>query len=286
MTIKPRNPSVIANLIRLTRQQFKGTILAVEGSTDSRLFQNLVDLKECLVLHCDGKNNVLDVVKELEGSNFEGILGIIDADFWRIMGKSSPSQNIILTDTHDLDSMLVFSTALDKVLSELIHSDKLRTLKVPIIDGVKCGAYPIGLLRLLSEQNNGRFQLNFKDMDYSFFLNKSDLSTDINLLLKNLKLVSQRPEFDKDDLIKQLDELLVQNHDVLQVCTGDDLMEIITFGLRYIFGNRRTCYLTRDLLNKDLRIAYNNEYFKYTCLHHMIERWETLNTNYKVLAGL
>lgn len=286
MAIRPRNPSVIANLIRLTRQQFKGTILAVEGSTDFRLFRNLVDLNECFVISCDGKNNVLDAVKELENSKFEGILGIVDADFWRLIGKTSPSVNIILTDTHDLDSMLVFSKALEKVLSELILSEKLKTLKVPLIDGVKCGAYPIGLLRFVSEQNDGQLQLNFKDLNYGYFLNQSDLSTDINLLLEHLKIISKGPEFDKDNLIKQYEELIAQDLDLLQVCTGDDLIEIIAFGLKNIFGNGRASYLTRDLLNKDLRIAYNHEYFKITLLHDQIKTWESLNMSYKVLMSI
>lgn len=266
------------------RQQFKGTILAVEGSTDFRLFKSLVDNGECYIQSCDGKNNVLDVVKQLEDSQFKGILGIIDADFWRIIGKSSPTQNILLTDTHDLDSMLVFSEALDKVLSELIHSDKFKSLKVPLIEAIKSAAYPIGLLRLINEKYNGSLQISFIKMNYEAFLNKNDLSIDIKFLLANLKSVSQGHKLDIKSLAKQLYDLLAQKCDILQVCTGDDLIEIIVFGLKYNFGNARAPNITKDLLNMNLRLAYNKEHFKDTALYREIKAWETLNVSFKVLA--
>lgn len=286
MTIKPRKPFVIANLIRLKRQHFKGAILAVEGTTDLRLFRNLTDNETCLIQSCDGKNNVLDVVKELEESDFEGVLGVIDADFWRILKISAPSQNIVLTDTHDIDSMLLFSPALNTVLAELIKTEKVKKLKVSILDGVTRCAFPIGLLRLINEKSDGVYQFDFKRMNYGTFLNIGDFLTDLDLFLEHIKSISQETDFDKETIVREIKDLERQNLDPLQICRGKDLIGIMTHGLKNNFGNRRTNDLTSDLLNKDLRIAYNYEYFKNTNLRDEIINWEAVNSRYRILKNV
>jgi hypothetical protein len=50
----------------------------------------------------------------------------VDADFDRIEGRTPPSANLVFTDLHDLECMLIRSTAFDALLSEFGSSEKLQ----------------------------------------------------------------------------------------------------------------------------------------------------------------
>ena len=89
-------PHELANEIRMTRTQFSGSFLIVEGR-DDRLFMVLfIALETCEIRVAYGKQNVCDVIDILDEDLFSGALGVIDADFDRIEGISSRSQNVAM----------------------------------------------------------------------------------------------------------------------------------------------------------------------------------------------
>ncbi|GAB4301600.1 MAG: hypothetical protein Fur0025_41910 [Oscillatoriaceae cyanobacterium] len=113
-----QTPNSIANEIRMLRTRSDKQHLAfviVEGDTDVRLWKNLLDPSKCYIKYAVGKARVIDVMEILDKDNFSGVLAIIDADFWKLEGTIPPSTNILLTDTHDLETMLFQSPALEKV---------------------------------------------------------------------------------------------------------------------------------------------------------------------------
>lgn len=50
----------------------------------------------------------------------------MDADFWRLEGKQPASPNLFTTDTHDLETMILESKALEKLLTEYGSVTKIR----------------------------------------------------------------------------------------------------------------------------------------------------------------
>jgi Protein of unknown function (DUF4435) len=50
----------------------------------------------------------------LEQRGFQGVLAIVDADFDRLVPPTYQSLNLLLTDAHDLETMLIQSPALEK----------------------------------------------------------------------------------------------------------------------------------------------------------------------------
>ena len=119
-------PNRIANKIRLLRTQYTGSFLIAEGDTDTRVWENLVDSTKCCVENAFNKDNAVKVLNILEQANFAGVLAVVDADF-DILEKTVPlSRNLLLTDTHDLETMLLKSPALEKVLREQYGSVKAQ----------------------------------------------------------------------------------------------------------------------------------------------------------------
>nr|WP_243146916.1 DUF4435 domain-containing protein [Scytonema sp. UIC 10036] len=118
-----------ANQIRLRRSTFSGTFLLVEGSSDKTFYDRFVDKAACQLVSVSGKPSsklrVIAVLEILEKSTFQGILAIIDADFERLETFIYSSPNLLRTDTHDLETMLINSPALNKVVAEFASEEKI-----------------------------------------------------------------------------------------------------------------------------------------------------------------
>ncbi|RKZ52365.1 MAG: hypothetical protein DRR16_15040 [Candidatus Parabeggiatoa sp. nov. 3] len=102
-----------ANHIRMMRIQDARTFLIMEGFTDQQFYQFLVDSekKHCLVISADNKKNAIDAIKHLEQTQFRGVLAIVDADFDVLKQAVPNSDNVLLTDSHDLETMIIKSQA-------------------------------------------------------------------------------------------------------------------------------------------------------------------------------
>ena len=112
------NANDIANSVMMLRSAFKGTIVIVEGSTDSRLYGKFLDEEntETVIAHC--RQNVYNSVKEVsKRRGDERLIGIIDSDLDHMNGiKRSPP--LFQTDARDSEGMLCLSKAFDDVLFE------------------------------------------------------------------------------------------------------------------------------------------------------------------------
>jgi len=73
----------------------------------------------CLMVNAFNKENAINSLLMLDSNSFPGVLAIVDSDF-RVLERNFPTnRNLLPTDFHDLETMLLVSPALDKVLSEL-----------------------------------------------------------------------------------------------------------------------------------------------------------------------
>ena len=59
----------------------------------------------------EGKEKVIDGVALTDRRAIPGVVGVVDADWDRLERREVP-RNVFPTDTHDLESMLLFSGAL------------------------------------------------------------------------------------------------------------------------------------------------------------------------------
>ncbi|MCD4800956.1 MAG: DUF4435 domain-containing protein [Methanococcoides sp.] len=274
----------IANNVRMMRTQFRGSVLIIEGSTDMRLYQRFVDDKRCKVIPANGKENAIKVIQILKRSKMEGVLTIVDADFWRVDGIRNKNDNVLVTDTHDLETMLIASEALDRLLEEFTSQYKVEALHMPIRQLLLYTAMPLGLFRWLSSSGKDKLSLRFKDIDFDHFMEVQPLSINIKRLIREVKVNSHGHSLNERAIRKKLMKMLGEDHDPWQICSGHDVVEILAFGLREIFGNLDAHHTNEGIIDRSLRLAYDITMFKKTDLYSSILNWEEENVPYIVLS--
>ena len=89
----------IANSVRLLRSAFSGTVLIVEGGKDLRVYRRFVDNNQCKLVNAFCKDNAIGALNILEMNNFQGVLAIVDTDFWNLDGVRVGSPNLLVTDS-------------------------------------------------------------------------------------------------------------------------------------------------------------------------------------------
>ncbi len=273
-----------ANQIRMRRSTFTGVFLLVEGSSDKVFYERFVDKIICQIVVISGnpsnKERVIAVLGILEKSNFLGVLGIVDADFDRLETSAHHSPNLLRTDTHDLETMLINSPALDKVLAELGSTEKISKF-MSVRDTLVEAGISIGYLRWISQCDGLSF--TFSDLKFSKFVDEQNLQIDELKLIQEVKNKSQNLSLDSRDIQQQLTTKKSGSHDCWQVCCGHDLVEIMSLGLRKAIGTMKPSDVGSDSLERFLRVAYEEVYFQKTQLYADIQKWEVDNQSFKVL---
>ena len=72
----------------------------------------------CDVVPSEGKRNAYHALNDLRKSKHAGVLVVVDADFSRVDGQLILDPDVVVSDDHDMESMLVKSRALVKLLIE------------------------------------------------------------------------------------------------------------------------------------------------------------------------
>ncbi|MCU0547334.1 MAG: DUF4435 domain-containing protein [Oscillatoriaceae cyanobacterium Prado104] len=277
-------PDRIANKIRLlrTQSQYAGhSFLIAEGDTDARVWKNLVDSTKCSVEIAHNKDNAVKVLDILEKSNFAGVLAVVDADFWIVEGTVPSSPNLFLTDTHDLETMLLKSPALEKVLAEHGSEAKIKLFAKDIRQTLLESAKIIGYLRWVSLKFN--YCLIFEDLEFKKFVDDKTLVLDKSKLLQTVKNKSQKLGLDDGAIQQQMDSLTKNTHDMWYVCCGHDMICILQVALCKALGSCNSKQVEPQILEKDLRLACESAYFRETKLYTAIEHWEKTNHPFQVL---
>jgi hypothetical protein len=276
-----------ANQLRLRRSTFSGVFLLVEGSFDKVLYERFVDKKVCQLEVVAGKPSsklrVIAVLEILETSSFRGILGIVDADFDRLEKSASNSPNLLRTDTHDLETMLINSPALDKVIAEFGSEDKIAKFGKDVRTTLVEAGISIGYLRWISQCDG--LNLTFNGIKFGNFIDEKSLSINELALIKEVKNKSQALSLNDRDIQQRMTKQKNDSHDRWQVCCGHDLVDILSLGLRKAIGTMKPTDVGSDSLERSLRLAYEEAYFQQTQLYSDIQKWGNSDRQFKVLLN-
>ncbi|WP_341736411.1 DUF4435 domain-containing protein [Microcoleus sp. CAWBG640] len=283
----PQNlkPDRIANRIRLlrTQSQYTGSILIVEGDTDARVWKNLVHSTKCRVEIAHNKDNAVKVLNILEQGNFVGVLAIVDADFNILEGTVSVSQNLLFTDTHDLETMLLKSPALEKVLAEHGSEDKIKLFAKDIRQTLLESAKVIGYLRWASLKFD--YCLKFEGLEFKKFVDEKTLALNESKLIKTLKDKSQKLGLDDREIQQKMDSLKTNTQDIWYICCGHDMIAILSIALCKALGSCNSKQVEPNVLEINLRLAYESAHFRLTKLYIAIQTWEQTNQPFEVLPN-
>lgn len=286
-------PARIANQVRMTRTQFAGSFLMVEGSTDGQFYGWLVNPDQCKIVIAHNKANAISALDLLENDGFPGVLVIVDADFDFLEGRSPHSPNLLFTDTHDLETMIIKSPAFKKVLGEFGSAEKISQFvqkrgKDVLTALIECSK-PVGYLRWVSLQEG--LSLKFEELDFGKFVSKETLNIDVLKLIRLVQSRSHHSDRDKsqvqmiadNDIQQKMQQLKNDTYDPWHVCCGHDLVSVLSFGLCKALGSRNTGDVKIDVLERSLRLAYERAYFQQTRLYASIQQWERANMPFVIL---
>ena len=277
----------IVTKIRMLRSgKINKSFVVVEGNTDSRLYGKFIDEKACEVVVAESKKNLIECIEACNRESLQGIIGIIDADFWRLEHLCVASDNLFLTDYHDLECMLIQSKAYDNVLSEYANKNKYMrfeeqkkaTLKTLILKSTA----KIGYLRWYSLINNLGFK--FSNLDFNTFVSQEDLEVDIRKLIQFVLIQSKKQSVLKAEMVlKEMERLKNKQHDLWDVCCGHDLIEILSIGFIHVFGEYNAKNLFPGNLEGSFRLAYAYDCFLNTALYKDLITWQKLNSDYCII---
>lgn len=289
------SPESIANEVRLLRSSTDFVIFLFEGNTDLRLFRKLLKLTPDSVLDGKGKENVVQAIEILDHcETTNGYLAIVDADFDRIIDCLEVSENIIHTDTHDVETLIVSSSAFAAVTEELGSTEKCNRFEEEecchIAEGLAERAKWIGYLRLHAIENS--IPIRFEGMNYNFV--DRDLLLDRARLVRHL-ISHSMPEIGDtnrtngiritDQLLQDcLDDIDARELDRWQLCHGHDIVNILAIGLRHKLGSRNAQETKATLLEKVLRLAFHKDHFAQTKMYENLRHWCDQNPGYALPA--
>ncbi len=237
--------------------------IIVEGETDQKLFTKLID-GDCVEVEIShgGLSSLLDIVSVLLKET-NRILGIRDADFLHLEGKKETAENIFLTDSHDVELMII---SCDKAyLAVVAEYPNRENNPLSLRDKIlKSNAF-IGGLRWIN--NTDSLELNFQGLGFGNFYNGKTVVLDEE---KCLRVVLERSPNKKKVISKEEILSKIKNvSDFLNLCTGHDFQKAFALCV-----NSNSRHEVRDVdIGKAFRLAYGFEDFKKSNLYRQLREW-------------
>jgi hypothetical protein len=283
----------IASEVEMVRTSFKGAILIVEGDKDESLFRKFTDNSSCNIIIAYGKEKVLAAMEILNKDNKTGILGFVDADFWRLEEYVHGIPNILTSDLNDTESMIISSSAFERVVKEYCSDAKVAKIS-DLRSFLFERAATIGILRFASRKFS--LNLSFQSLDYGKITAKNCIDININTLVRHVsqltvesrkeKGIAEKVPPDKE-IIEKCNEIVEATKsisDMTLLCCGHDLMGLFAVGLRRLLASLTAAVAEHENVEKIFRLAYDTADFLTTSLANAMLEWEKSNPPYKLLG--
>jgi Protein of unknown function (DUF4435) len=265
----------IANAVRMVRTSNKASAaVLVEGDKDVRLYTNLFDPRFCFVTPASTKMNAVSALRLLRKGSVKGVLAIIDSDFSTIVGPAWDDPDILTTETHDLEGILLRSPALEKLLVE--HGVRMP-LGTALRSKLLSATRQLGYLRLASER--GSHVINFEAFDFGTFIDPMAIDCDLRRMTAEAVLKSTNSRFSASEMMEAIKDLDDSTHDPWIISSGHDMTSTLALVLAAQSGKTIPSYT----VERQLRLAYEKAYFRDCALRRKIAEWETRNLPFRVL---
>jgi hypothetical protein len=142
--------SVVAE-IEMLRILQNNAVLIVEGPSDERFLGNFIDGDTCEIVIAWGADNSLSALDIARGRRLTGICCVLDRDYREFLCLMIDDPDVVFTDEHDIEMIMVRSPALTRVFAELGSRQKLREAErkgIDLREFILEAVYVVGVLRL------------------------------------------------------------------------------------------------------------------------------------------
>lgn len=238
-------------------------VLVVEGPDDKEVYEGLTNSSSvCIYVVCNCEKHfvILDALNDRYGDR---LLAIKDADFDRLEGKHYSYSNLVLTDTHDMEGMIVESSlsSLQGEDAELCQDIKLADIYSELED--------ISYLKWFNHCNHCGINFSKTTLDLN-------VESYFNTCVSN---TNNTVSVDLSDV--QAFKHAHQGVDKKELCNGHDIFDRI-----YVRAHTaKVSNFAKKPFFRRLRMAYPKEQFLKTSLFKDIKAWETATGN-TVLANI
>lgn len=273
-----------ANAI-MQKADYHKSFLIVEGKTDYYVYNKFINHNDCSIEIAFGNDNVIEVLSKLKQWDFHNALGIIDSDFRVLDEEEVTDENIIQTDFHDLEIMLIKSESFDIVMGHYVQANKLADNYgdyAGLRDYLFQISKHIGYLKWLNKKKG--YGLLFKPkspegkhIDYSNFISVKNLKFDgYRKLIETIFNFcnGKVPIKVKMDHLENELKQFIKDCDLDHLCNGHDVIHIIALSLKKHVSNMNSKAVSVDQISKELGLAYEARFFEQTYLYQRIREWE------------
>ena len=286
VTASPPTEAAFFNAARAT------TFLLVEGATDERFWAARVDFRACQIRPTGSRDAALATLRTVRTEGKEVFVAVLDADFDRLDGTLPADADVVWTDLHDLETILLASPALDKVLVEVASRAKCRSLEVAegrtVREALIARGLEMGRLRWVSRRGElsltfrkAREDGSFNHVDHGKFCDRTTWTLDVAKLVKTVLDFSMDPRTLPADLLSCMKALPAA--DPWQLCTGHDLVGLLAVGLRHKLGSRKP--LSIEDIEERLRLAFEQAHLERTGMFAALRRWELDHVPFRLFAS-
>ncbi len=250
----------------------------VEGDTDARFYSGFFNEKVCYIYPVYEKKVAVEVIQIINSSKVPGVIAIVDADY-DTLGNSLNIPNLFFTDTHDIETLILKSPALEKTLKEYLPGNRLKKVQALAEDVrqalIEVGIF-IGYLRWLSGKMG--WNLSFKEMPLERFIDQNNIALDRIEVVRYSMAGKRGSVLSPDEIQQRVETEMMEQHDPWLICQGHDLVHILAIVLpeilkQYIGRDRRIRPLYHEI-DRRLRLAYEPAFFTRTKLYCAIVLWE------------
>ena len=269
----------LAAEIKMSRMVQDGSFLVVEGKSDKKFWWPRCH-DNCEVVDGEGKENVVGCIERLDGENFRGALGVTDDDYDSLMGVSLSSRNLVVTETHDLECLLIRSPALEKVLGEFGVPEKIEKFVTTSGVDVRTALLERALIfgRLRWAGFNFKLDINYDAIRVARFVSDRTWEVDHERLIHATVLPGSSTT---EGSLKRCIESLPRA-DPWNVVQGHDMVEILRIGLKQTLGAIPNTTGPQQI-SQVLRSAFSDQHLEATLLARGIRNWEDVNSQYQIL---
>lgn len=278
----------VANVVLMTQKGFSGVIVLVEGIRDIEFYSKFFSEDNCRLISAKDKSTLIEAIHELEIRKATLYFGIVDSDYWGLENKIPKSQNIICTDTHDVETILIQSSAFNNAISKIIPKAKINysnDFTKVIREALFLLSLPIGYLRWINYRYN--LGLDFKDLPYRNFINYENSVCDLDELLRIVCCTARTniPVMTIPDIKQKYKEINNLYQNPYQVCQGHDLINVFILIFPKVYSNFFLNHAKVYFQNinspfefaKFIREEYSFDFFMTTRMYEYIKKWGIRN---------
>ena len=259
----------------MERQRHKGSFLLVEGVHDVKRIRKFLDNGKCSIINCYGKENVIETADIEQSSGLGDVLGLVDADFDRLLGGVKEYDDVIYSQYHDFEVDICSASVIGRYLHEV--GDEAKVDVHGGHSGCVChlltALKPLSAMRFCNERH--ALGYSFKALNLEDFFDGHDI--DVTAMVDSVSTGKFSGMSHRAALLEYIERYCSADLDLWQLTNGHDLVAALGIALRDRFGARRVPHTWRGEVEGHLRLALDRDDLAEIGLLQRIAEWEAAN---------